>query len=238
MKIQRKLRPRINSIGKSRWATYTAAGIATALGGAHAADAEIHYSGPLHEKFDALPQSTQEGFFPLEGGARLAFDFGRAESGDGAAFFDIEGGVLHDSLVESFRGTQPGGVSGLRYPSKLAAHDPISSGNFVAGSASPFAFLAFHGGLGGSQWLARGPGFIGFRFDAGNGIQYGWARVKMFGAPDNRFQVIDYAWGDPGEPVSAGQLKSRTQAPQSGALGFLALGAAGLAAWRRPTPIL
>ena len=36
------------SIGKTRWATYAAAGAATALGGSHSLEAEIHYSGPVN----------------------------------------------------------------------------------------------------------------------------------------------------------------------------------------------
>ena len=49
--------------------------------------------------------------------------------------------------------------------------------------------------------MLRGEGFVGFRFSSGAGIQYGWARVSMVGDPEHAFTVLDYAYGDPGEPV-------------------------------------
>jgi LPXTG-motif cell wall-anchored protein len=44
--------------------------------------------------------------------------------------------------------------------------------------------------------------------------------------------VVDYAYGDPGDTVFAGQ-KSGDSAPRLESLGGLAIGAAGLLAWRR-----
>jgi MYXO-CTERM domain-containing protein len=43
---------------------------------------------------------------------------------------------------------------------------------------------------------------------------------------------VDYAYGDPGEVVKAGQKRSHSS-PDLESLGGLALGAAGLLAWRR-----
>ena len=67
---------------------------------------------------------------------------------------------------------------------------------------------------------------------------------------DNKYIVKDYAWGDPGDKIKAGQTQlheDETQvAPQAaksadaapladsqGSLGLLALGAVGLQAWHR-----
>jgi hypothetical protein len=85
-----------------------------------------------------------------------------------------------------------------------------------------------------SQWRDRGPGFVGFAFNNGNGPQYGWARVKTSGANRNAFVLVDYAWGDPGDVIVTGQKqdRERSNAPASGSIGFLALGAAGLLVWR------
>jgi MYXO-CTERM domain-containing protein len=49
--------------------------------------------------------------------------------------------------------------------------------------------------------------------------------------------VVDYAYGDPGDVVKAGQ-KMDHSAPELESLGGLAVGATGLLAWRRrrPTP--
>jgi MYXO-CTERM domain-containing protein len=58
---------------------------------------------------------------------------------------------------------------------------------------------------------------------------------------DHDFWLVDYAYADAGEPIRAGQRssdevvpeQSNDIAPQEGSLGALALGAAGLLAWRK-----
>ncbi|HEY2712018.1 MAG TPA: hypothetical protein VGI60_05840 [Chthoniobacterales bacterium] len=51
------------------------------------------------------------------------------------------------------------------------------------------------------------------------------------------FRLVDYAWGDPGDPISAGQTSFSgamvDAAPLDGSLGFLALGGTGLDEWRK-----
>ena len=54
----------------------------------------------------------------------------------------------------------------------------------------------------------------------------------IVGGQKHMVQVVDYAYGDPGDVVLAGQ-KSDDSAPGLESLGGLALGAAGLLAWRR-----
>jgi hypothetical protein len=85
------------------------------------------------------------------------------------------------------------------------------------------------------QWAGRGTDFVGFRFNNGSGLQYGWARVRMDGAASRfSFTVLDYAWADPGEPIKAGQTSSSGMViPEEGSLGGLALGAIGIALWRK-----
>jgi hypothetical protein len=81
------------------------------------------------------------------------------------------------------------------------------------------------------NFLNRGFGLVGFKFNNGAGDQYGWVRVKMLGGARNMLSVIDYAYGDPGDIVKAGQ-KSDDSGPALESLGGLALGATGLLAWR------
>src|SRR5205085_2702250 len=78
----------------------------------------------------------------------------------------------------------------------------------------------------------RGVAFVAFKFNNGNGDQYGWARIKSQGPPVNKFTLVDYAYGDIGDSVRAGQ-KSSNDTPVRESLGALALGAAGLLAWRK-----
>jgi hypothetical protein len=85
------------------------------------------------------------------------------------------------------------------------------------------------------HWNRGDTGFVAFKFDAGAGIQYGWARVQIEGNPPRTgdFTVIDYAYGDVGDRIRAGQTSSNEMVPEEGSVGWLALGAAGLLAWRK-----
>src|SRR5262249_15394254 len=146
----------------------------------------------------------------------------------GAAYFSMYG--AQSASVVGIQGPQPVFVS------KLGRGFSISAGRF-------FSIQFFQGGILAvdymtsifdsqfGDFLARGPGLIGFKFNNGAGDQYGWVRVKMRGGLTNTLQVVDYAYGDPGEPVFAGQKESNTSAPALESLGGLALGAAGLLGW-------
>jgi MYXO-CTERM domain-containing protein len=96
-------------------------------------------------------------------------------------------------------------------------------------------FLAKHSGSGADFGAFRDPngtGFLGFNTGRGD---YGWLRVMVSdaGSPNypNELEVLDYAYDTTGNPIPAGF----TGAPEPGtsALAVLALGAAGITAWRR-----
>jgi hypothetical protein len=89
--------------------------------------------------------------------------------------------------------------------------------------------------IGNGGFESRGKTFLGFKFTTESGVHYGWARVRLSGAPKYRFELVDYAWADAGEPLLTGQKTSQSQSTAtttSGSLGLLATGAAGLKAWR------
>jgi len=130
----------------------------------------------------------------------------------------------------------------LVFPLKLDRGDTISAGPFTSVNRYVDPILAcdykssfFDSQFG--QFLQRGFGLVGFKFNNGAGEQYRWVRMKMMGGLKNTFEVVDYAYGDPGDVVLAGQ-KSDDAAPGLESLGGLALGAAGLLAWRRRRPAL
>lgn len=80
------------------------------------------------------------------------------------------------------------------------------------------------------------PNLFAFAFDAGNGLQYGWANISFFGAT---LSITEWTYSDtPGEAVHVGARAgdvSQVPVPASAipALTMLGLGAAGLRTMRK-----
>ncbi len=216
-------------VSHSRWLVYAAAGAATSLGGAHSAEAEIHYSGRVMARFGQHNRGIDV-VVPVGHNAGLHFD-----ANTYVLALSVEGAAVSNR----FCGYQLGPPPFLTvFPSRLPQGVLISNYRFFSGSGVMISFSPFTGG----QFFDEGLGFIGFRFNNGAGRQYGWARVKTPGPyyrfPGSvRFLLVDYAWGDPGDQVKTGQTSlagdQAEAVPDQGSLGLLALGSAGLLAWRR-----
>ncbi len=115
------------------------------------------------------------------------------------------------------------------YASKLGVGQNISTRPFV----SDYGVLASDADrFPNAQWQQPGTGFLGFRFTGPGGLQYGWVRINFDGTLEHDFTVIDYAFADPGEPITAGQTSAANVPDSAGSLGLLAIGCAGLLAWR------
>jgi PEP-CTERM motif-containing protein len=180
-----------------------------------------------YQSFNAAPGSLSTQSFALDHGGFLGFGHFRTSSGTlGAALFAIGGASVSAQFVGSI-----GANTHYRYPSRLAFGDSIAGRAFVPNRPPDFlATLAFGSGYAHSHWLDTGTGFIGFKFNGGAGVEYGWAQVTMnSGTPGNTFTVVDYAWADAGTAITAGQ----TAVPEPGSLGLLALGGVGLIVWRK-----
>lgn len=212
---------RLFSATSSRWSAYTAAAAASALAGVNSAEADIHYSGPINLLIPVGESIAHT--FNLDNAAVLRFaNIGTSSSSGGVALFRVQGAAASNQV----RGIAAGN---FRYPDRLAANVAVSGGAFVAFNANYFATLAYGAGFANSKFTTPGIGFIGFRFNGGSGMEYGWARVNVQGGPGNAFTVVDYAWADIGTPIRTGQ----TAVPEPSSLGLLAAGAAGLALWRK-----
>ncbi|MGH8165336.1 MAG: hypothetical protein ACREP1_13480, partial [Rhodanobacteraceae bacterium] len=80
-------------IKSSRWIGYATAGAATAVGAAATAEADIHYSGPINQHFDANSSSQVVAYFNLSPGNSFGLAQTSFFSGIGAAKFGIFGAV-------------------------------------------------------------------------------------------------------------------------------------------------
>ena len=224
-----KRRQNIKRIPHPRWAAYAAAGAASAITGVSSAEAEIHYSGPIHQRVAAPPGEVVHVPLPLDAGATLTFT-----QASGLAHMTI-GGVGGDFVAQYL-------LYGGLYVSNLGRGVNLSTqrfDNLCERTSTSYQLVCYGGTIGNTgkngYFQEPGVGYIGFDFDRGAGVQYGWARIKITGAPLYRFIVLDYAWGDPHQKIRTGQKSAKGTAEAAadrGSLGLLALGGAGLLAWR------
>jgi hypothetical protein len=229
-RTRRSSRKATAEIPSARWAAYATAGAATALVGVPHAEAQIHHVTVNQVMNATLGSKTfQLTGFDLVPGAYLTFlhAFGPAGGGVAGFYFGSVGAVS-----AKFIGV-PGTYNGLafHYVGRLNFGDNISLGNFLPvagrmkyGASNP---LASGNGYPKSQWVGVVNGFIGLKFNVGDGTQYGWVQISMDGPKLNSYKVIDFAWADPGQTLVAGQV------PEPGSLALLAFGAVGLLLWRQ-----
>jgi hypothetical protein len=233
----RQSRRQTAKVSHSRWVAYATAGAATALTASHSAEAAIHYSGIVNQKFP--PHRSTLRTFPLDQADDfLVFEHHELQ----VDRFFIDDFRIHGIASAAFRSAGSTVDSNDWYVSKLRFGQNISSGGFR--NASLYGLMVFRTYFGRDfgPWSDSGTGFVGFRFNNGAGTQCGWARVRAKGAIFlNAFEVLDYAYADPGERITAGegipgeddQDISGDQGPDQGSLGGLALGAVGLLAWSK-----
>jgi MYXO-CTERM domain-containing protein len=234
IKTQNSRHPNIKLIEHRRWAAYATAALSSGFtfGVAESAVAEIHYSGPIKQD---VPNGYCSYSYPYGGGCSpgtLTLPLG--DNGNiklsHSKFYYVYGTwwYYHGGSAFAKISAPEAAVRGIGSASRLLPRDVISEGAFADGSGLLATYL-----FGAGQFQAPGQGYVGFKFNTGAGEQYGWVRVRMNGYPENSFAIVDYAYGDPGEVVKAGQKRSHSSSPDLESLGGLAVGAAGLLALRR-----
>src|SRR5262245_12848468 len=206
------------SISETRWLAYATAGVASAFGLSSSAEAEIHYSGNVFIKLTGNAQASH----PLSNGASLVFENIFSGSTFLQHFYVSIKGVVSGSARE-------GSIHSwlLDLPSK----EKVSAGTFGSVAGNPdrgIIFRFFSDGYFQPYWDTRR--FIGYRFNTGNGTQYGWARIETRRDINYRAHetIKDYAWGDVGDTIRTGQRSSSgdmvNTVTDSGSIGLLALG--------------
>ncbi len=224
-------------ITNSRWLAYATAGLASSFAADQSADAEIHYSGPLNITFDASPGHPVRMKFPLNNGSAY-FGLANLRAPQPWTGYGMAGFLIKAPGRAGFAATSYGVY---RWVSQLTYGETISQHQFLQNKLQHGLYfdnklgklVKYYDNYG--HWNRGDTGFVAFKFDAGTGIQYGWARVHIEGNPPltGDFTLIDYAYGDPGDQLTAGQTLSNETVPKDGGIGWLALGAAGLLAWRK-----
>jgi hypothetical protein len=220
------MKPKSRPASKARWLAYATASAASALAGNHAAEAGIHYSGIVNLYFP--PDSNTDMILQLD------------KSGDSLRFFhetDFHHVPGYFWAGVGMAGRKSHGVAVVtssfdeHTASRLHRGQAVSRAPIFGTGSALFTMVA--GDIFG--YFTRGTGYVGFFFNNGAGRQYGWARVRMLGARHkDAYYIVDYAYADPGEQIRTGQKDAREpDAPVEESLGCLALGAAGLAAWRK-----
>jgi hypothetical protein len=219
------------AITNTRWLAYATASAASVFTCANSAEATIHYSGTIGKFFGSNQDKSVRFQLDQPGDSfRLRHDLLLCctNSYGGSAHFGILGRA-GASVAGFYCPSNPQVVS----VSKLNRGQLISGRPFLARNSGLLAAPHFSDCVG--QFDSGDLGFIGFKFNNGSGDQYGRVRIKMGSRYpiDNDFWLVDYAYADPGEPIRAGQTASSEMVPEEGSLGGLALGAAGLLAWRK-----
>ncbi len=150
---------------------------------------------------------------------------------DGDAYNDIllknyvfSGGNYQGAYVNFYPGKLVGFTNGLSYASALNAGDIID-----AGTAGPsfVGSMAYGANNPNAEFNNVTDAYIGLAFPIGGVNHYGWIRVDVDNTAGT-FVIKDWAYDDvAGQGIVAGAV------PEPGALSLLAVGAAGVMAWRR-----
>ena len=225
MKALHARRKTVASISTPRWLGYATAAAATAaLGHAETAEASVVVV-PGGETFagTASASRAREKFALGSSGADFRLSQLLASAGNGAKFGVALAGASGGASLRGFITNNGNGSRG--YASKLTLGQAIKPGGFIAGGG----YLASGGRPMNTQWQTPGTGYLGFQFTDAGEAETGWAELTVSGEPNNTFTLDEYAYSTAGESLTAGQ----TTVPEPGSLAWLAVGGAGLLAWRK-----
>jgi hypothetical protein len=207
----------------SNWGIYAAAAGAT-LAMASSAEASVIYVNPITKPTARASVHTHT-TFQIDGLAMvLANSLGSAPN-----LFDGGWRGTFNHSIAGFFGT--GGIFVKNY--NLGASIVGGPLDRVFQSAQTTNPGVQHG-----PFLIGQSGFAGFQLPASKGGGMGWLRIEILdpnhnGLPEE-VKAIDWAYNDSGGGITAGQgIPSGAPEPGTAAMTLLAMGAAGVLAWRK-----
>jgi hypothetical protein len=209
---------------KSDWRLYAAAG-AAAVAATSAADAAIIYNDPSAKPSVQLKTNTNGPVFSPFSVDGVPFELGIKRLSNGNTFYvKANSNILitspfHGTALEQF---QPGSAIGRKI------HTVVTSGSGTTKARDSLGRLGKF-----THFSNNHTGFAGFELPSAKGGGYGWIRFEQITGPDGKvddLEAIDWAYNNAGGGINAGQGVS---VPEPSALGLLAMGSAGVLAWRR-----
>jgi len=229
MKTRRSRSRKSVAINNSRWLAYATAGAASAFTAVDSTDASIHYSGFINEWVGRNHQMQFQLDRPGDSIGLKHYMIFSGGYGGTARFgaFGLAGAAFAGTYQPCSDNTVGAFVSNLKRGAVISHQQFLVRQSGLIWGSWPITCSQNHGQFGENQ-----AGYAGFRFNNGHGDQYGWARVGLRGDLDHPVKLIDYAYGDVGDKIRVGQT-SGGQDVTLESLGGLALGAAGLLAWRK-----
>lgn len=221
-------------VDKKRWVSYAVAAGAAAVGTNAAetelcADITVVSPGITMEATGSTPTGFQT-FSQTLGDANAVLGFAHLRQGSPSTYGVL---VLGVGTAGANNIDFAGFIAGnYEYPSNLSYGQNISTLNFIAPATNVRGDMAWGAGYTNSEFIDPGGlSYVAFRFDVGNGTQFGWAELSLTtGAPDNVFVLERVAWADPGDTLFVGEVQA---IPEPTSLAALALGAVGLVSYRR-----
>lgn len=235
--MKRKSSPAKTSgqINEKRLAAYTAAAGAALLAAAPA-DAAIQYSGVV----DVRVSNNNSAFIDIDGDATNDLNFWHTDLHFFNSSWNDIGDIQYKRYVSGDGFSNLNGVSFVNtygWPSNLAQGLIIDgSNNWANNNGTLLKKLVVerysYGTLFNTRIFYSGnfmsQGYLGIRFDPGDGAKYGWIHVAT--AASDRYTIDGWAYDDSGQSIVAGQT---TVVPEPTGIALFAAGAATIMARRR-----
>ena len=203
-----------------------AAGTAVTAGTSPASAAIVLVNAPF-----TVSQDNPNVFWHVDGGGTPDFDF-NLFSAFGAARLSVHNFAA--TYVDGFVIHTQGAVFAVQAAPGLHLGPSLGSAPFLPHGV--YHNHAYFTGSGDPFYLAAGQNFVGFRFKVGAQTDYGWANITLNPSSNPALSSItfhNWAYDNTGAAIDIPSIPVPEPAQSAAGLGLLALGAAGVSAYKR-----